>query len=1126
MANKPNNPTLWSKAKSLAKEKYDVYPSAYANGWAAKWYKNNGGTWSKAAYGMQVPPMMQQGGEPDGAMALGQIDASIDKLMMLRKFIQPDSDLEPWVSSKLTLMDHYTDAVSDYMQYNPEALGTVPEEQQMFMEEGGGIPERYKNMGFSRVGQKKDSTSEGKKWMVLAKKGDQYKVVHGGYDGMQDYTQHRNEQRRKNFWNRMGGKDSAKANDPFSPLYWHKRFGTWQEGGDVPAPIPTPYSREYITDYKDSMNMPFLISEIMNTNRRNEIVPSYLREKYKKGGSTWSGNAWYSEGGEYDESENFMYPGVSVNPYDDLNSYQPIYTSELTPDTDVIDPPVTDTLPRFSVVDPSKIVDKYSKLLATPAPATPTPRKKQNQTSSAVNNQTSQTTSMVVKLLGSQGLPSDYESRKALASRLGINDYRSTEDQNLQLIYLIGQMGQQNNQTNRLPADSIILQDQPILPVLDSIPYDSIPVPFIDTAGMPGYEKDFVNNYLFPRIENNGVDTGGVKVPVIDLEKEKNTSSIYPWLVGAGVVGGLGASVYGANKLLNSDLIDDVPKTAEELLKRIRTRGYRTPEDMLRLKAFKLTPKQILTELKGIPINKGSVPELRYSTILATESANDVLYRNIYKKLKNDIKDVQAIYDGPKDLTENIYAKKIKLNKYKDASPKELAELKKNISAKENLKILRSAGKKLINIIRAKGYRLPNDYDMLLDHGLTQTEVQQGLKGIPFASPEQLQAVEEGIDNAIKAPKTKRIIPPASKPTPRPAPRMSATPKTNVNIPASAIAPGIPEPVFVGTPSSVAATPSAASPGMTERAAMMLDEFRKSRVAGALREGLKYAKESPLMQAGKYLRYLNLARGRKEYGGELPYFQTEGEYDGDEWYDNFLVQLLDPTGVTSWPTVKRTFNDPNATGWDKSFSVLGALPMIGKVGKGMKVVEKAPGIWNKTKRGVSAVFNAIDKVGTYPARQVEHISPIHRVYVGATEKLLNKANQKGVPAILMNMSSANNLWTRSMPTYGAAYDGFTNLIGYDSVPPPKKSKGGIHINPKNKGTFKAQATRMGMSTQEAAAAILNAPVGKYSPEMRKKANFARNFAKEFGGPVVGDEMDVTPEQLEELIRNGYQFEMI
>lgn len=61
-------------------------------------------------------------------------------------------------------------------------------------------------------------------------------------------------------------------------------------------------------------------------------------------------------------------------------------------------------------------------------------------------------------------------------------------------------------------------------------------------------------------------------------------------------------------------------------------------------------------------------------------------------------------------------------------------------------------------------------------------------------------------------------------------------------------------------------------------------------------------------------------------------------------------------------------------------------------------------------------------------------------------------------------------------------------------------QGGIHLDPSKKGTFKAQATRMGMSTQEAAAHIL-ANKDEYSPEMVKKANFARNFAKEDGGLV-------------------------
>jgi len=43
--NVPTNPELWSRAKALARSKFDVYPSAYANGWASKWYKGKGGGW-------------------------------------------------------------------------------------------------------------------------------------------------------------------------------------------------------------------------------------------------------------------------------------------------------------------------------------------------------------------------------------------------------------------------------------------------------------------------------------------------------------------------------------------------------------------------------------------------------------------------------------------------------------------------------------------------------------------------------------------------------------------------------------------------------------------------------------------------------------------------------------------------------------------------------------------------------------------------------------------------------------------------------------------------------------------------------------------------------------------------
>ena len=39
----PTNPALYSRVKSEAKSKFDVYPSAYANAWLVRAYKKRGG---------------------------------------------------------------------------------------------------------------------------------------------------------------------------------------------------------------------------------------------------------------------------------------------------------------------------------------------------------------------------------------------------------------------------------------------------------------------------------------------------------------------------------------------------------------------------------------------------------------------------------------------------------------------------------------------------------------------------------------------------------------------------------------------------------------------------------------------------------------------------------------------------------------------------------------------------------------------------------------------------------------------------------------------------------------------------------------------------------------------------
>lgn len=47
--NVPTSPEKWARAKSAAKSKFAVYPSAYANGWAAKKYKAMGGGWKSVS---------------------------------------------------------------------------------------------------------------------------------------------------------------------------------------------------------------------------------------------------------------------------------------------------------------------------------------------------------------------------------------------------------------------------------------------------------------------------------------------------------------------------------------------------------------------------------------------------------------------------------------------------------------------------------------------------------------------------------------------------------------------------------------------------------------------------------------------------------------------------------------------------------------------------------------------------------------------------------------------------------------------------------------------------------------------------------------------------------------------
>ena len=199
----------------------------------------------------------------------------------------------------------------------------------------GGIPQRYKTMGFTHVGQKKAGDGQ-HKWKVLAKKGDSYKVVQGGYKGMQDFSQHHSEQRKKNFWSRMGGKDSAKATDPFSPLYWHKRLGTWETGGPVemqgggktnpPIYVTDPHDPR-LQAYQDSLEAYTTTNDIYKKAQSTGIL-NVSTGKNKTDGKAKTGDTIVPS-----KTKTFPYSKFKGDPGFDYNWYNRGTEQEMYPET-------------------------------------------------------------------------------------------------------------------------------------------------------------------------------------------------------------------------------------------------------------------------------------------------------------------------------------------------------------------------------------------------------------------------------------------------------------------------------------------------------------------------------------------------------------------------------------------------------------------------------------------------------------------------------------------------------------------------------------------------------------------------------------------------------------------------
>jgi len=129
-----------------------------------------------------------------------------------------------------------------------------------------------------------------------------------------------------------------------------------------------------------------------------------------------------------------------------------------------------------------------------------------------------------------------------------------------------------------------------------------------------------------------------------------------------------------------------------------------------------------------------------------------------------------------------------------------------------------------------------------------------------------------------------------------------------------------------------------------------------------------------------------------------------------------------------------------------------------------------------------------------------------------------KAPKKGL--VIPNSGRKAINFSENSTTY--QYDD-GRVITYDSqgneIKPMKY--GGIHLDPAKKGTFTAAASKHKMGVQEFASHVL-ANKEKFTPKMVKKANFARNFAKQFGGDVKFKIPYTTGKNLQGVSSDGYR----
>ena len=111
--NKPTKPDLWSQAKTNARSKFKVYPSAYANGWAVKWYNEHGGGWKSVSEGKTFFRLQEELGYGTSGKTSAQREETRSRARKLRDKLESTKDKKAVKESALNESE-YSEVLTGY----------------------------------------------------------------------------------------------------------------------------------------------------------------------------------------------------------------------------------------------------------------------------------------------------------------------------------------------------------------------------------------------------------------------------------------------------------------------------------------------------------------------------------------------------------------------------------------------------------------------------------------------------------------------------------------------------------------------------------------------------------------------------------------------------------------------------------------------------------------------------------------------------------------------------------------------------------------------------------------------------------------------------------------------------